>query len=82
MKPIYIANIPCMYDVDIHVRGGGTFGQCEAISIAVAKAVLKLLPHLRKQFVDLNLVQTDPRKKERKKMGQYKARKAWTYVRR
>lgn len=48
MKPIYIANIPCMYDVDIHVRGGGTFGQCEAISVAIARAVLKLFPHLRR----------------------------------
>lgn len=47
LKPVFVANIPCMYDIDVHVRGGGSFGQSEAISVALTRAIVKIYPHLR-----------------------------------
>ncbi|KRW99094.1 Ribosomal protein S5 domain 2-type fold [Pseudocohnilembus persalinus] len=82
LKSVYLANVACQFDIDIQVRGGGQFGQAEAISVGVTRAIVKQMPHLRYLFIKQNMIQTDPRKKERKKVGQYKARKAWTYVRR
>mmetsp|Transcript_593 Transcript_593/g.114 ORF Transcript_593/g.114 Transcript_593/m.114 type:complete len:114 (-) Transcript_593:46-387(-) len=82
LKSILLANIPCQYDISIFVRGGGISGQAQAISVALTRAVTKIMPKMRQSFIKLNMIQTDPRKKERKKVGQYKARKAWTYVRR
>jgi len=52
------------------------------MSLAVAKAIIKLRPNSKALLKKFNLLKTDPRKVERKHVGRYKARKKYPYNRR
>lgn len=67
-------------NMQITVSGGGKTGQKEAICLAIARALSKrgLFPLQKKP----NLLTQDTRKKERKKYGLKKARKAPQYSKR
>jgi small subunit ribosomal protein S9 len=71
-----------VYDVSIHVNGGGVSGQRDAIRLGVARALLEMDPDLRPQLRQNNLLTRDARVKERKKPGLKRARKAPTYTKR
>jgi small subunit ribosomal protein S9 len=58
------------------VRGGGKSGQAEAVRHGIAHALVKLDEKLRDVLVTASLLTRDRRKKERKKPGLKKARKA------
>ena len=58
------------------VKGGGTTAQAEAIRHGFTRAFVVYQPQDRKHLKDLGLLTRDPRKKERKKFGLHKARKA------
>ncbi|KAI9599123.1 ribosomal protein S5 domain 2-type protein [Syncephalis fuscata] len=64
------------------VRGGGTTGQAEAIRLAVTRALLVHEPTLKPALRHAGLVSHDARVVERKKPGQPKARKKYTWVKR
>ena len=70
------------FDVVARIRGGGFTGQKDALSLAIARALLKYdctySPVLRKY----SLLTRDPRMVERKKAGQKKARKKFQWVKR
>jgi small subunit ribosomal protein S9 len=70
------------YDITVHVNGGGTTGQTEAVRLGLARALVLLngdwISSLRKN----GLLTRDARVKERKKPGLKKARKAPTYTKR
>ena len=70
------------YDITVHVNGGGTTGQTEAVRLGLARALVLLngdwISALRKN----GLLTRDARIKERKKPGLKKARKAPTYTKR
>lgn len=70
------------YDITVHVNGGGTTGQTEAVRLGLARALVLLngdwIAALRKN----GLLTRDARIKERKKPGLKKARKAPTYTKR
>jgi len=62
--------------IEVLVRGGGRKGQAEAISLGVARALLKTDETLKTILRSHGFLTRDPRKKERKKFGLKKARKA------
>jgi small subunit ribosomal protein S9 len=70
------------FDVSVQVVGGGQTGQSVAARMAVARALLKMNPDLRKPLRKSGFLTRDDREKERKKPGLKRARKAPTYTKR
>lgn len=58
------------------VRGGGPHGQAGAVRLGIARVLLKLDETLRPTFRVKGYLTRDPRRKERKKPGLKKARRA------
>ena len=63
------------FDITVNVFGGGTKGQAEAISLAIARALIIDNPEKRPPLKKAKLLRRDARKVERKKTGLRKARK-------
>ena len=63
------------FDISINVFGGGIKGQSEAISLAIARALIIDNPEKRPSLKKAKLLRRDARKVERKKTGLRKARK-------
>jgi small subunit ribosomal protein S9 len=70
------------YDVSVHVNGGGTTGQTEAVRLGIARALQILNEEWTSALRKKGLLTRDARVKERKKPGLKKARKAPTYTKR
>jgi small subunit ribosomal protein S9 len=70
------------YDVEAKVSGGGVSGQCDAIRLGIARALVKLDESFRPLLRKSGLLTRDPRAKERKKPGLRRARKAPQYTKR
>jgi small subunit ribosomal protein S9 len=70
------------FDLSLKIVGGGVTGQTEAAQMAVARALLKMNPDLRKPLRKGGYLTRDDRMKERKKPGLKRARKAPTYTKR
>jgi small subunit ribosomal protein S9 len=64
------------FEVSVKVKGGGIRGQAEAIRHGLARALVKFNPDFRKKLKRAGYLRRDPRKKERKKPGLKKARRA------
>ena len=45
-QPLVLTNSENVYDIDIKVQGGGSFGQAGAIRLAISKALIELYPEL------------------------------------
>lgn len=70
------------YDVLVNVRGGGLTGQAGAIQLGVARALLVEDEDRRVPLRREGLLTRDPRRVERKKYGQPKARKRFQFSKR
>ncbi|KAJ5902523.1 37S ribosomal protein S9 [Penicillium taxi] len=70
------------YNVWVTVRGGGVTGQAEAITLAIARALLLHEPGLKPVLRKAGAITVDARRVERKKPGHVKARKMPTWVKR
>ena len=70
------------YDVDATIHGGGVSGQAGALRMAIARALVDIDPETRPALKTAGLLTRDPRKKESKKYGLVKARKAKQYTKR
>ncbi|MFM8867625.1 MAG: 30S ribosomal protein S9 [Ilumatobacteraceae bacterium] len=70
------------YDVDADIQGGGSAGQAGALRMAIARSILDLDPEKRLALRKAGLLTRDSRKKESKKYGLKKARKAPQYTKR
>ncbi|PHH89128.1 hypothetical protein CDD83_6620 [Cordyceps sp. RAO-2017] len=70
------------YNVWALVEGGGTTGQAEALTMAVAKALLAHEPALKPALRKAGCITRDIRTVERKKHGHVKARKMPAWVKR
>ena len=82
LHPFQAANVSNQFDVTISAAGGGVSGQIGAIQLGIARALLKTNPDLRDALREDDLLTRDPRKKERKKPGQPKARKRFQFSKR
>jgi small subunit ribosomal protein S9 len=76
LQPLTLTESEGKYDIVVNVNGGGKTGQAGAIRLGITRALLEVNPDLRKTLKPAGLITRDPRKKERKKPGLKKARKA------
>ncbi|MGH2521497.1 MAG: 30S ribosomal protein S9 [Anaerolineales bacterium] len=82
LGPLKAVGLAGKYNVSLKLSGGGVTGQAGAAKMAVARALLKLNPELRKPLRRGGFLTRDDREKERKKPGLKRARKAPTYTKR
>lgn len=64
------------HDITIHVQGGGKRGQADSIKLGIARALTLMESDLRDSLKKNGYLRRDPRKKERKKPGLKRARRA------
>jgi len=64
------------FEVIVKVKGGGKKAQAEAIRLGISRALVKFDSDFQAILRDLDYLKRDPRKKERKKAGLKKARRA------
>ena len=70
------------YDISASIHGGGISGQAGALRMAIARSLLELDPECRATLKKSGLLTRDSRKKESKKYGLKKARKAPQFTKR
>ena len=70
------------YDIDATLDGGGPAGQAGALRLGIARALIEVDPEQRAVLKAAGLLTRDARKKESKKYGLKKARKAPQYSKR
>ena len=76
LQPLKIVSKLNDFNISVLVRGGGSLGQIDAIKHGIARALIKIDPELKTILKTNGYITRDPRKKERKKPGLKKARKA------
>ena len=82
MQPLELLDLVENFDVDIKVKGGGSFGQAGAIRHGISRALTNYDEDLRPQLKKAGLLTRDPRRVERKKPGLVKARKSKQFSKR
>jgi len=82
MQPLEMAELTDKVDINIKVKGGGSFGQAGAIRHGISRALISYDEELRPQLKSAGLLTRDPRKVERKKPGLVKARKSKQFSKR
>ena len=75
VAPLVVVGKDKEMDVSVRVVGGGVHGQAEAVRHGVARALVRWNPDLRPALRAEGFLTRDPRAKERKKFGRYKARR-------
>ena len=81
-EPLRITNTTEIYDIDCRIDGGGVSGQAGALRHGIARALVALDPEMRPELKRAGFLTRDDRKKESKKYGLKKARKAPQYSKR
>ena len=76
LSPLVATATEKKFAISATVRGGGQRGQADAVQLALARALVKFDGEFQKTLRDLDYLKRDPRKKERKKPGLKKARRA------
>lgn len=75
--PLIKLGLETLYDIYVNTHGGGIKGQADAIRLGVARALCyKISPENRLALKSAGYLTRDSRRKERKKYGLRKARKA------
>ena len=82
MQPLELTELTDKVDINIKVKGGGSFGQAGAIRHGISRALISYDEELRPQLKNAGLLTRDPRKVERKKPGLVKARKSKQFSKR
>ncbi len=82
VKPLLVTESVDKYNVMAKVAGGGISGQGGAISLGIARALVRANEGLRPLLRGNGLLTRDARVKERKKAGLKRARKAPQYTKR
>jgi small subunit ribosomal protein S9 len=81
-KPLSKVALPEKVGVSVKVGGGGLASQADAISLGLARAIVKMDSTLRPALRTNGLMTRDPRAVERKKYGLKKARRAPQWAKR
>ena len=82
MQPLELLDLSEKLDINIKVKGGGSFGQAGAIRHGISRALTSFDEELRLQLKTAGLLTRDPRRVERKKPGLVKARKSKQFSKR
>jgi len=81
-EPLRVGEANDAYDVYASIHGGGITGQAGALRMAIARSIVELDAEKRTELKAAGLLRRDPRKKESKKYGLRKARKAPQFTKR
>jgi|TARA_A200000113_G_C8860879_1_gene353284 small subunit ribosomal protein S9 len=81
-QPLELLDLSEKLDINIKVKGGGSFGQAGAIRHGISRALTSFDEELRPQLKKAGLLTRDPRRVERKKPGLVKARKSKQFSKR
>ena len=82
MQPLELVDLSEKIDLDVKVKGGGSFGQAGAIRHGISRALTSYDEELRPQLKKAGLLSRDSRRVERKKPGLVKARKSKQFSKR
>ena len=82
MQPLELLDLSEKIDVNVKVKGGGSFGQAGAIRHGISRALISYDEEYRSQLKKAGLLTRDPRRVERKKPGLVKARKSKQFSKR
>ena len=82
MQPLELVDLSGKVDLDVKVKGGGSFGQAGAIRHGISRALTSYDEELRPQLKKAGVLTRDPRRVERKKAGLVKARKSKQFSKR
>ena len=74
-QPLELVEMVEKFDVNVTVRGGGSFGQAGAIRHGITRALMEYDQELKPTLRKAGFVTRDAREVERKKVGLRKARK-------
>ena len=74
-QPLQLVDVEGKFDVNVTVKGGGSFGQAGAIRHGITRALIEFDETLRPILRKAGFVTRDAREVERKKVGLRKARK-------
>ena len=81
-EPLRLTTLAENYDNDATMDGGGISGQAGALRLGIARGLVNLDEELRNTLKKAGFLTRDARKKESKKYGLKKARKAPQYSKR
>ena len=76
LEPLVLLKREKDFLIKINVKGGGIKSQAEAVRLGITRALVILNPEWRKELKLEGFLRRDPRKKERKKPGLKRARRA------
>lgn len=82
LKPFETTETEGKYYFTAIVKGGGKYGQLDAVKLALSRALEKVDSSFRKPLKEAKFLRVDSRLKERKKIGLKKARKKEQYSKR
>ena len=74
-QPLVLVDMNEKFDINVTVKGGGSFGQAGAIRHGLTRALMEYDETLRQALRAAGYVTRDAREVERKKVGLRKARK-------
>jgi small subunit ribosomal protein S9 len=74
-QPLQLVDVADKFDVNVTVKGGGSFGQAGAIRHGITRALINYDESLRPSLRKAGFVTRDAREVERKKVGLRKSRK-------
>jgi small subunit ribosomal protein S9 len=81
-EPLEVTDSLGKYDIVARVRGGGVTGQAGALTLGIARALVKLDDRLQGVLRSKGFLTRDPRMKERKKYGLAGRRKRFQFSKR
>ncbi|MBI4256565.1 30S ribosomal protein S9 [Candidatus Uhrbacteria bacterium] len=76
ISPLKETGTENIFDITIHVHGGGIHGQADGIRLGIARALLDFNPEFRSTLKKAGYLSRDARVKERKKFGHKSARRS------
>ncbi|MFH0819220.1 MAG: 30S ribosomal protein S9 [Patescibacteria group bacterium] len=76
VKPLKLTNLAIQVSATIKTSGGGKSAQADSVSLALARALVIFNEELKIDLKKQGLLKRDSRKKERKKPGLRRARRA------
>lgn len=82
LKAMNVLSVGNAHNISIHVDGGGFRSQAEAARLGIARALLQENMEWRSTLKSSSLLTRDARKKERKKPGLKRARRAPQFAKR
>lgn len=76
VSPLNVLNLQNRFKITVLTAGGGIAAQAEAVRLGIARTLIAINPLFKKPLKRAGFLTRDPRKKERKKPGLKKARRA------